>query len=166
VTDDLIGAFTKVHPSSSLLLSIPFSSNCGGKRLNQYTITIELQWTRATPSSSAPLSLSAGERIGMHARYGSDEDMRDLRAGFGLQPDGEEEDLRAESRGNAESGVGCWPIFSLSPAPGKARRDHKVLPDDHSPTTLHRLSRRTSGLTAAGDYTPLMVSVLWVREPE
>lgn len=38
-TDEMVGTFLKIHPRSSLLLVNPLAPNCGGKKLNQYTVS-------------------------------------------------------------------------------------------------------------------------------
>jgi hypothetical protein len=45
----------KVHPASGILLAIPFRSNCGGRRLNQYTINLEIQLQTLPTDQELPL---------------------------------------------------------------------------------------------------------------
>jgi hypothetical protein len=62
----------QVHPASGLLLSIPFRSNCGGRRLNQYTINLEIQFQTLPDHDTLPTTFpSLEEDPEMEDRFGT-----------------------------------------------------------------------------------------------
>jgi len=135
--DEMIGSYLKVHPASSLMLSIPFHGNCGGRRLNQYSITMELQWTR--PSGQQDAIVTAADL----ARYDRDDEFPEV-----------------ETKTTEESYY--WPIFSLSPSP---EMSHRTSMKAHlwadQKGRLHTMDGMCSVVTSSGGSTSALQSGKW-----
>ena len=112
----------QVLPSSSLLLSIPFRDNCGGRRLNQYTVTMEVKWTRPPPAASD--ALPQPPRRGCFAFGGPGDQPPDPSSATWAQLEG------VDSTPAEDTAASYWPLFAVASVPSSlsaaARADMKV----------------------------------------
>ena len=60
-----------MFPQAALMVSIPFrDGNCGGRRLNQYTLTMEIMYTSAKPAHSDRPTMNARQFMARQGGFG------------------------------------------------------------------------------------------------
>jgi len=107
-TDEMVGTYLKIHPKSSLLLLNPLAPNCGGKKLNQYTLTMEVLWKKPAPPTSS--SNAGGVMSQGFGGFDSPPRGGDFNRSGGL-----------EQAGAGSQDSGYWPILMLGSGGAQAK---------------------------------------------